>query len=86
MHSELNQSHTKRKRKGRKIGEDETLSKGEQVPQLESVEETAHHSEALSSNGDDMEMEENVERDPAEAESSLKTEEDRKPRCLSNAG
>ena len=75
----LKQSHKKGKRKGKKTKEDEALSKGERVSPQESPEEAADHGEAASSNGEDVEMEDTVERDGADADSTAKTEEDRKP-------
>lgn len=70
------QNNRKGKRKGKKLREAEDLSKGEREPRPGYVEDAPYHSEAASSNGEDVEMEDIIERDGADADSIAKTEED----------
>ena len=72
------QSHKKGKRKGRKIKDEEIMSKGERAAGPETLEEAADHAEAASSNGEEVEMEDVGEGDGADADSAAKTEESRK--------
>ena len=72
----LKQNHNKGKRKGRKVKEYEAPSKVERAFPHETPHEATDQGEAVSSNDEDVEMEDAVEREGADADSAAKTEED----------